>query len=289
MTCTRVLGAAVAALSIGITAQDAGVTKGKTAAGLAYERTGSGPAVVLIHGAFLDRRMWDREVEWLEKQQATVVRYDQRAHGESQVPTTPFSNVDDLLALLDELKIARATLVGLSSGSQVALDTALAAPARVDRLVLMAPAISGYVEQERPPFMLDLIAALKEKDYKRANDVMLASPVYAAPEASRALVRAMVTSNERIWSLDRTLVRQPATPALGQLEKVAVPTLVLVGDRDAAGMLDQAEILATRVPGARKVVIAGGTHLLNLSSPAEVETEIRPFLGTGRPKGLRYD
>lgn len=249
----------------------------KSAHGLAYERAGSGPAIVFIHGAFLDRRMWDREFEAL-KSRATVIRYDQRGHGGSDLPSQSFSPVADVIALLDELKIERATLVGLSSGAVVALDTAIAHPARVERLVLAGGGMSGYVPKEPPPGMNDLMAALKAGDMAKATDVVLATPVYAAPPESRDLVRAMVKGNERLWKVNPALNQKPATPAIGVLETVKLPVLVLVGDRDLAAIRDQAQILGSRIPGARLVTIAGGGHLLNLTSPEEFLRALTEFV-----------
>jgi pimeloyl-ACP methyl ester carboxylesterase len=245
--------------------------------GLVYERLGSGPAVVLIHASFLDRRLWAREFEWL-RTRAAVVRYDQRGHGESPLPTVEYSPVDDLLALLDDLKIDQATLVGLSSGAQLALDAALAAPGRVRQVVMAAPAISGYVERDRPPFMKELAAALQAQDYARATEIMLATPVYAAPPESRDLVRTMLKGNERLWGIDPRLVRRPSKPALERLEAVTVPVVVLVGGADVPAMIEQAEILERRVPNVRVVRINGGGHLLNLTSPNEFQRALEHAL-----------
>ena len=83
--------------------------------------------------------MWTREAEWLSKDH-TVVRYDLRAHGESDTATAEFSHLGDLVAVLDALKIEKATLIGLSAGSAIALDAALDIPDRVERIVLAGPA-----------------------------------------------------------------------------------------------------------------------------------------------------
>jgi len=240
----------------------------KTTGGLAYERAGAGPAIVFIHGAFLDRRMWSREFDAL-KSRATVIRYDQRGHGESALPTESFSHVADLLALFDELKIERATLVGLSSGGQIALDAAVAAPARVERLVLAGAAASGFVPKEPPPGTTELVAALKAGEFSKATEVLLATPIYASPPESQPLVRAMLTGNERLWKVSPQLIQKPAVPALSVLEQVKMPTLVLVGDQDIAAIREQAAILGARMPAARVVTIAGGGHLLNLTSSTE--------------------
>ena len=253
------------------------IRAGRTKTGIAYDVQGSGPAVVLITGANLDRRMWTAEAEWL-KSRFTVVRYDLRAHGQSDVPRTPFSHVDDLFELLDELHLERVALVGLSAGSTIALDGALQAPDRITRLVLVAPAISGFSPKERPAFFTPLVAALQARDYGNATQVMLASPLFQVPDASRALVRSMVTENDRLWSVPRELMTGPARPAADRLEEVRAPTPVLVGERDLAAQREQAEVLRRRVASARLVVVDGGGHMLNLTSAVAFRGAVSEFL-----------
>ncbi len=181
------------------------ITTARSQSGLAYEWRGDGPVVVLIHGTHLDRRMWDAEAEWLGEERR-VLRYDLRGQGASDFPVAAYSNHADLLALLDELEIAEATLVGLSAGVQVALDAALAAPERIQRLVLVSPPMMGFVPEETPPFFAELGAALREGDFARANEVLLASPVMAVPEEFAPNVETRVKENERLWTI-------PTSPA----------------------------------------------------------------------------
>lgn len=253
------------------------IRAGRTKTGIAYDIQGSGPAVVLITGSNLDRRMWTAEAEWL-KSRFTVVRYDLRAHGQSDVPRTPFSHVDDLFELLDELHLERAALVGLSAGSTIALDAALQAPDRIVRLVLVAPAISGFSPKERPAFFTPLVAALQARDYGNATQVMLASPLFEVPDASRALVRSMVTENDRLWSVPRELMTGPARPAAARLEEVRAPTLVLVGARDLAAQREQAEVLRRGIANARLVIVDQGGHMLNLTSAVPFRRAVSEFL-----------
>jgi pimeloyl-ACP methyl ester carboxylesterase len=252
---------------------------GRTAGGIAYDVRGSGPVIVLLTGSNLDRRMWDREATWLSKTH-TVVRYDLRAHGQSDTATAPFSMLGDLIGVMDTLKIEKATLIGLSAGSTIALDAALAIPDRIERLVLAGPAPSGYVPRVQPPFVPDLMAALKAGDYAKIPDILLATPVFAAPPEAQPLVRRMVIENDRLWTAKRELMQMPK-PALDRLESVRVPTLVLIGDQDI-WQSEPAEILAKRIPGARIVRIAGGGHLLNLTSPKEFDAAIAGFIGITR-------
>jgi pimeloyl-ACP methyl ester carboxylesterase len=249
---------------------------GRTKTGIAFDLHGQGPAVVLITGSNLDRRMWTGEAAWLQTTH-TVVRYDLRAHGESDTATMPFSAVDDLFEVLDEVGIQRATLIGLSAGSTIALDAALAQPGRVERLVLAGPAIGGYVSKVPPPFTADLIAALQQRDYRSAGEVLLASTVFTVAPDSRAVVRQMVMENERLWSVPRGLVRQPDRPALERLEEVRIPTLVVVGENDQL-QRESAEILGRRIGGARLVVVPGGGHIVNLTSPDAFRAEVSRFL-----------
>jgi pimeloyl-ACP methyl ester carboxylesterase len=265
----------VIALCCGVHAQPT-LREGKTATGISYDVQGKGPAVVLLTGSNLDRRMWARETGWLAETH-TVVRYDLRAHGQSDTATAPFSHLGDLWEVLDALKISKAAIVGLSAGSAIALDAALENPSRIERIVLAGPAPSGYVPRERAAFVGDLTSALQARDYKRAADVLLATPVFAAPPDSQALVRQMVTENDRLWTVPRELMKGPARTAIDRLDQVRVPTLVLVGENDAA-QREPAELLGKRVPGARLVVIPGGGHLLNLTSPKEFESAVAPFL-----------
>ncbi len=268
------------ALSVLLLAPDP-IHTARTVTGIAYDVQGTGPAVVLITGASLDRRMWDAEAGWL-KSQFTVIRYDLRAHGQSDLPQAPFSNVNDLFEVLDELRIGKAALIGLSAGSTIALDAALQSPDRVARLVLTAPAISGYAPKDRPRFFTPLVAALEARDYVKAAEVMLASPLFDVPDASRALVRSMVTENDRLWTVPRELMKGPARPAAERLDEVRTPTLVLVGERDLAAQREQADILGRRIPGARLVAVAGGGHMLNLTSAAAFKDAVAGFLAGHR-------
>ena len=251
------------------------IRAGKTASGIAYDVRGTGPVVVLLTGSNLDRRMWTREAEWLAKDH-TVVRYDLRAHGESDTATTEFSHLADLTGVLDALMIEKATLVGLSAGAFIALDAALDIPNRVERMVLAGPGVSGYTGKNPPSFPSEMYMAIQAKDYRRVSEILLESPVFAVAPESQALVRQMVTENERLWTVDRALMKLQQ-PTFGRLEQVRVPTLVIVGEKDVF-QRDHADVLAARVRGARLVVVPGGTHIVNLSSPKEFDAAVRAFL-----------
>ena len=248
-----------------------------SAGGLAYDIAGEGPLVVLIHGTNLDRRMWDGEVAWL-REHARVLRYDLRGQGRSDFPEEAYANHADLLELLDELGESEATLIALSAGAQVAVDAAVQAPQRVRRLVLISPSLSGYVPKEMPPYLQGLMDALRAGDFERANEVLIASSIMSVPPKFSAIVRTMVEENERLWSIPYSLVEQVSPPAFERLEEIDIPTLVLVGENDVEAIRAQGALLERRLPDAQIVTIAGGGHLLNMTSPGAFRKRVRAFL-----------
>ena len=266
---------ALLVITLGVSVGAQAVRQGKTATGIAYDVRGSGPFVVLLTGSNLDRRMWNREAGWLAKSY-TVVRYDLRAHGESDTATTEFSHLADLASVLDTLKIDKATLIGLSAGAFIALDAALDIPNRIERIVLAGPGVTGYTGKAPPSFPPEMFTAIQAKEYRRVSEFLLQSPVFAVSPEAQALVRQMVTENERLWTVDRKLMKMQQ-PTNDRLEQVRVPTLVVIGEQDVFQQ-DHAELIAARVPGARLVRIPGGTHIVNLSSPQEFEAAVRAFL-----------
>ena len=111
---------------------------------LYYEVAGSGPPLVLLHGSFLDTRMWDDQIEVLAEQCRTI-RYDARGHGRSAPPSgQPYARSDDLKALLEFLEVGHASLLGLSMGGGVAVNFAVTYPKSADALILVDVGVAGF-------------------------------------------------------------------------------------------------------------------------------------------------
>ena len=252
-------------------------SSGITPGGIAWDMTGEGPALVLIPGSNLDRRLWDDVLAPLAEAHR-VIRYDLRAHGKSADVTGPFSNVDDLAEVMDVTGVRRAALVGLSAGSTVALDFALTHPERVERLVLVSPWPSGMQPTERPAYLQPLIEKLQAGDVTGAAEVLAGTPVFAAPPERAALARQMVIDNARLFRQDARQVRAMNPPAVSRLVEVSVPTLVIIGTDDGVDIRRAADTLAATVPGARRVDIPGAGHLIPFWAPQALITAIRAFV-----------
>ena len=248
-----------------------------------YEAAGSGAPVVLIHGGQMDRRMWDPQFEaWSKKYR--VVRYDVRGYGRSATPTLPYSDVDDLLAVLDSLGIAKAHLVGLSLGGRIAIDFTLVHPDRVASLVAVAAGMSGF-EFSAGTWPQQLHAA-QESGGEAAAELWLKDP-YMVPAMEHPdlapRIRQLVLDNGREWLSNPLLAKRLTPPAAKRLAEIRVPTLVVIGDRDVPDMQKVADQLATEVKGARKVVVPGAGHIVNLEKPAEFDRAVLGFLAERAP------
>lgn len=288
LTSGRLLAACcVCALSASLAdAQSANLRLTVPGGEIAYDVTGpeSAPAIVLLHGAFMDRRSWDREVVAYAKQYR-VIRMDMRPFGESTPPQKPYSVPEDVVALLNHLKVARAHVIGHSFGGGVAIDLALLHPDRVASLVLVSSGASGFT----PP----------------ADELKAAMAVFAAvKEGDDAIVKAWtahpmwVVSRERVdikGEIEQTTRRNlapfkmsappyiPLTPpAVGRLAEIKAPTLVVVGDRDTPGNQQASAMLATQIAGAQSVVVAGADHGLPLGWPRELNAAVLAFLAAQR-------
>jgi pimeloyl-ACP methyl ester carboxylesterase len=252
---------------------------------LYYESMGEGPAVVLLHGGLVDSRLWDAQMRPLSKR-FRVVRYDIRGYGRSPAPAGEYSPVEDLRALLDHLKIEKATLVGLSLGGIVAADFALEHPARVERLVLVAAGLRGAkLPPDEAAANARRVAASEGtgryfEEFLKSD--MLAGVRRRRPAAREAMRRMMVENYKADAYIRAGLPQSPEPPTAQRLGQIKAPTLVVVGGLDARNAQDVAAMLAAGIPGARKVVIPGASHHPPVETPKEFNRVLLDWLGAGR-------
>jgi 3-oxoadipate enol-lactonase len=251
---------------------------------LYYEVRGKGPPVVLISGGgILDKRCWDDQFETFSKKYQ-VIRYDIRGIGKSGRPREAFSHSHDLYALLKFLKIARAHVVGLSVGGAIAIDFALDHPEMVDKLVLAASGTSSDATSEANlQSVLALSALVKKKGMPRVIQLTLDAPSVISKEnsAAREKISQIYMDNRDVFEADFPLfiLWQPTTPqAAGRLAEIRARTLVIQGDNDSPAYKAITDRLGAGISGAKKVVIAGGTHFINLEKPEEFNRAVLEFL-----------
>ena len=213
------------------------------------------------------------------------MRYDLRGMGRSDLGHGSYSNVDDLMRLLDGVGLERAALVGVSMGGALALDVALQHPTMVSALVLVGAGISGRQPPEAFKAQMDEVDALYERGLidqvvERELEIWLYGKGRTAADvdpAIREAVREMNRNNTERFPADAKPQRiEP--PAIGRLGEVHVPTLVIAGDLDVDHVEEGARVLSHGIVGARLAVMHGVAHVPNMERPEEFNRLVLDFL-----------
>jgi pimeloyl-ACP methyl ester carboxylesterase len=250
-----------------------------------YELAGAGPALVLVHAGVADSRMWDQQFQ-VFAQRYTVIRYDLRGYGKTAMPAGAFASHEDLAGLLSFLRVEKAHLVGLSYGGRIAINFTLTHPEMVATLVLGAPSVGGH-----PPSPdvqrcgAEEEAALERGDVAGATELNLRMWV-DGPRRTPDQVDPVVRERVREMQFHAFTMPTPADaeerpltpPAISRLGDIQVPTLVVVGDHDIPAQLALAERLAAEIRGARKIVVPGVAHMINMEAPALFNQLVLDFL-----------
>lgn len=254
---------------------------------------GDGPAVVLLHGQPGSHRDWRRVTKRL-KRTHRVIAVDRSGYGDaSREQAGGFAdNADDLAQLLDEHGIDRVTVVGHSWGGGAALAFAQRHPQRVAALVLVAAA--GTSEALTPgdtilgwPVLGPVvafglfrhIAPRFARWWPRFAGSRL-SPAHSAEVASEVRTWRRRPTWRSFLTEQRAMLRETAEVE-ERLGDVAVPTTVVVGDRDRVIRASAGERLAEGIPGARVRVVEGAGHLLPLERPDVLAEAIRDASASG--------
>jgi 3-oxoadipate enol-lactonase len=254
---------------------------------LFYEVAGSGHPLTMVHAGVADRRLWDKQ--WpVFAERYTAIRYDMRGFGRSGIVDAEFSHQDDLRALLQFLGVERTHLMGCSRGGTTAIDLTLAHPKLVSALIVVGSSASGGpAPSEAPHQWEEIVSSYKAGDLERTSELEVQVWVdgpHRRPEqvdsSVRELVRAMNLIALRNEQNARGDERPPERAAFERLGEIRVPTLIVVGDQDQPHVIASADLMAERIPAARKVVMSGTAHVPSLEQPAEFNRIVLDFLSS---------
>ena len=245
---------------------------------IAYTRTGSGPALILVDGALCSRGFGPTPALALQlARDFTVYTYDRRGRGESG-DTPPYAKqreVEDIAALISATG-GSACVAGLSSGAMLAFEAAASG--------LAIPRVAGY----EPPFVYEgnpssvdheaaLRALLAAGDRSGAVKYFMRSMV-GVPAFAVVFMRMMPWVWRKLAAVAHTLPYDAAvmgdfTVPAARLAEIHVPTLVMHGARTDARLQTAARATAAAIPGARHRTLAGQTHNVrpDVLAPALVE------------------
>lgn len=249
---------------------------------IGWERRGAGAPVVLVHGLGYARWGWEPVAEQLAER-FEVVLLDNRGIGESDAPPGPYTAAEmagDVLGVMDEAGLSRANVLGTSLGGMIAQELALAAPERVDRLVLVCTTPGGANAAPMPAQTVRLMAEAPSLEPVVALRKFVENAL--APGASVELVEGILAHRIATAQPPAAWMAQAAAGAAfdawDRLPELAVPTLVLHGTEDAVVDVANADLLATRIAGARVVRFEGCGHLLFWEEPDRFLEIVGEFL-----------
>lgn len=239
---------------------------------------GSGPLLLFLHGIGGNRRNWDAQLAFFSRTYKAAA-WDARGYGDSDDYEGPlefsvFS--EDIVRVLDFLKVEKAHLIGLSMGGRIARNFALHHPERVDRLVLAntTPGFGSLTPQQAREFVAQRRNADPVERAKR-----LISP-RARPGAFEDLVASLraVHRESYLKTVEASVAQDLAAP----IENIRAPTLVVTSDEDRLYPPAIAQDMVRRIPGASLAVIEGAGHLSNLEQPEHFNQVVLGFLSTRR-------
>jgi 3-oxoadipate enol-lactonase len=246
---------------------------------LYYEVTGKegAPWLVLSHSLACTVRMWDPQVAAF-KDRYRIVNYDMRGHGQSAAPQGPYTLemlADDVLGLMKELKIERATYMGLSIGGMIGQTLALRQTKHFDRMVLAdtshaqpAEAIKQWEERikvAQTQGMKALVPSTMERWF---------TPSFRETPPARKIaeliantpVAGYVGCGQAIMKLNTT----------ARLKEIKLPVLAIAGESDPSA--PGTRHIGETVPGAKLVMIPNAAHIANVEQASTFNQALRDFL-----------
>jgi pimeloyl-ACP methyl ester carboxylesterase len=256
---------------------------------LYYEATGRGTPLVWSHEFGGDHRSWEPQVRYFSRRYR-VITYNHRGFPPSSVPTDPsaYDNltlVEDLYQLMRYLGIDRAHVGGLSMGGNVALNFGIHHPEMAASLIV-AGCGSGTVDRERflreygrladdveqrgTGVLVERFATIATRQVFRAKDArgwdeFLRQLGEHSARGSACLLRGVIMRRKTIFELQ------------SELEKLRVPTLVMVGDQDEP-CIEPGVFMQRHIPNAGLVILPVSGHTINIEEPALFNLHVGEFL-----------
>ena len=259
---------------------------------LSYNVRGDGQPLILIAGFATAQNAWFPLLRAFSKHYR-VVTFDNRGIGGSDKPTGPYSTkmmASDTIALMNHLGIDRAHILGGSMGGMIAQHIAIDHPQRVDKMILFSTSAGGQLLRD---MLFDLAEAAtpnwnRSKSDLAGADLRKLTAAIASRSFNQPFNRLVIVPLAKLMlKLDTSKVpagqidAMMAHNVLDRLHLIKAPTLVLTGNKDRLMPPQSSKVLASRIKGAKLVVIDGGSHALAEGMSGRFNKEVLGFLGSG--------
>lgn len=227
-----------------------------------YAIWGDGSPLILLHGGLGNTEYFGGQVPELAKQYK-VIAMDSRGHGRSTRDAQVYSYglmAKDVIALMDYLKIDKASIVGWSDGGIIGLDIAMNYPDRIDRL--FAFGANTNVQGLKPEI---------DKNPTFAKYIENAGKDYERLSKTPKEFNDFVTQISQMWA------SQPDYKP-DQLAKIKAPVAIADGEHDEAIKQEHNVEMSKAIPGAKLVILPGLSHFAMLQDPAAFNQAVLEFL-----------
>ncbi len=228
-----------------------------------YAVFGHGDPVIFLHGGLANADYWGLQVPSIAQHHQVIVM-DSRGHGRSTRDGRPYGYdlmADDVVGLLDYLKIPQTAVVGWSDGGILGLDLAIRYPSRVSK-------VFAFAANTDPSGVIDGV----EKNPTFAAYIERAGHEYEKLSATPAQYKGFVEAISKMWET------QPNWSA-DQLKAIKTPTLIVDGDHDEAIKRPHTEQIAATIPNADLLILPDTSHFSFLQDPDQFTWHVSHFLG----------
>lgn len=260
-------------------------SSGKSQAGTAWSRVGTGQTVVFLHGVGMNKSVWAPEVNILS-QSFDVVIYDMWGHGDSDLPESELTLSDyvkQLTDLMSELKISQAHIVGHSIGALIALTFAC----RNEKSCRSVAAITAVFDRPEEKSVAvkqraaDILAGGNARNDAETLERWFSEPqsnpyAEAADFANQALAQVDSKGYARAYSV----FANASGVAADDLAGLQVPCLFLTADGDPNSTPEMSQAMAEIAPHGKFQVIAGHRHMVTLTAPEQVCESLDTFFNS---------
>jgi pimeloyl-ACP methyl ester carboxylesterase len=228
-----------------------------------YAVYGQGSPVILLHGGLANADYWGNQIKAFAPFHMVIVM-DSRGHGRSTRDARPYGYdlmADDVVALMDVLKVAKADIVGWSDGAILGIDLSMRHPARVGKIFAFAAnTVTSGVKHG------------VEKNPTFATFVGRAGHEYEAYSETPKEYDAFVAQISKMWASQPNWTDE-------QLKAIIAPVLVVDGDHDEAIKRKHTEYIASTIPGAGLLILPNTSHFAFLQDPELFNYAVLHFLG----------
>ncbi|MCX8010526.1 MAG: alpha/beta hydrolase [Ignavibacteria bacterium] len=251
---------------------------------LSFESKGDGIPLLLIHGFPLSKEMWNPQINFLSAKGIKAITIDLRGFGESSEPPLPFTITDladDVIDLLNHLKIDKCFIGGMSMGGYVLLNLLERFQERFLGAIFIATRANADDEAAKER-RTSLIKSAKEMGIKTVTDafknILFADKTHLMnPKLiyDVELLMLKTSLNGIIGGLEAIRERKDYVDFLSEIK---IPSLIVHGKNDKAVQFQNAELIADKIPNSKLVIIEEGGHMVNLECPEQVNDSILKFI-----------